>query len=343
MKMSVKILAFLILISHLLKAQDPLDMSDFPTDLVKELLSPVPGEAEKIFLSESDFQANPIDDPNGLFSFDYYIEMDAFWGDKKHRLRYYINSKDGSYGFTEHSIPTVRMPDMSSENRFDFMVIFPGVAVIRYGVVDGEKLAMKTETKGSTTLADQYQKNYLKAMGFLNSIKFTEQEYKKIEDPKWDHVYSIDGEIETFEGSSKATLYFASYPTLVKTSQPMLGMSVGVFKDYQSRMNKLLVRTELDDCGSTSGCYFHLIKFQSRIKNFSGKEYEVVFNTRESRATYADIQKRIKEINAEIEALYKKQDLCVTDMCFEKIDRQLTALEEEEDALLKNFERKYWR
>ena len=207
-KILIGLFLAVLAINPLLSQKAELDKKPFPApEIGSGLLASGANGAEKIFLSDSRLRANPLDDPNGLFSFDYYIEMEAKWGADTHVIHYYVNSKDGSLGFAADALPGM---DFSSSNPGDslhFLVIFPGVATIMYGLQKGKKMAMKVEGDNAKTQRQQYQDNYLTAMDFLNSIKFTTQEYREINDPVWhDRVYSLNGTLNTDYGTSPVAL-----------------------------------------------------------------------------------------------------------------------------------------
>ena len=289
----------------------------------------------------STFVANGTD-PSGMFEFDYWVEsritVSADGAVNQLQANYYINSADGSMLFPQGFFFANAMEVADSSGSIDNSLWMSNGQMVIYAFdsISNLRRALIVETNQTSENVIWQKANHV--VQFLTSSSSTAAPVTNIS-PDMTRIW---GNTDGFTGRMSdgvATIYFASRPDLepIKTSTPLMGFLVGVLKDEVAAVcNRLAVFSHI----STSPSNFIIAELMSitpRTIIFDGSPYKI---TTLGGAPGTGFQNNMAEFTRRMEALYlEKESLkalrrsCTDDPCYDRIDSQLEALEDQIDAL----------
>ncbi|GJM30655.1 MAG: hypothetical protein DHS20C17_32900 [Cyclobacteriaceae bacterium] len=357
--------SFLVLSSHL--NNHPLTGLSFNYSLIKKeeeecCDEAIAGDCDDCLAPldvESEMSPNPVDEINSAFKFDYKIEsvvkfqmdmsdfnVEYSRGDPGELvMEYYVNSADGSILFPGGPVGFFKtnFSYRSDLKEVDAAIWLANGQMVIYGYGrDRQKRAVTYEI--ANTANDRFGTDYINMMQFFSSSETLAEHPEPLpEHFKWDNITKgYKGKlIEGRTGIENTwTLYFDTAPTPIKTSCIMMGFMVGVLKDARDlQCNRLLVYNKVNIGGEDTGDAIEaeLRSIKPMGIGFDGASYKPMMLGGEYGT---DIQIRQRRNQGQMvaylrqkETLKENRKRCTSEICTDRIDRELELLEEQIEQL----------
>ncbi|MCB0705912.1 MAG: hypothetical protein KDC34_11405 [Saprospiraceae bacterium] len=311
-------------------------------------------DPKKPFWQESEWRANNFKEPNGVFKFDYTMRLQVITPQGNRSFSIYLNSKDGSMGIDGREASFFNTSQREGEQT-DFMVQSKSGRGVTFTTKGDTRNALLLEQQ--IKLADQ-------VMGGIDQEAATNEAIIR-ELSKWDQLEPIaeldvryPGAYKCFEGpvegsDSDMELCFHRDDVDIITMVPNLGLGVGVFKDYVSERNLLVVRRKIQN--KSFSLVFILESFDKKPFSFDGGDYEVFMGTEANVDNASYLKKRLEELEFQRRDLKDQKDAiaipCKGDPnCLkpytaqlQDLNRRIEAIEEEITELDAEFDRNFER
>ncbi|MEM9001182.1 MAG: hypothetical protein AAGB24_13040 [Bacteroidota bacterium] len=227
----------------------------------------------------TEIRANP-NDINGNFRFNYRIESHINYEipDEVGQLRgdYFVNTTDGSLFFHKGFLLNNFKRMYSGDNRLDAAIMMPNGKIVLYvyDIANDQKRALELAT--NLTAGDRALEQFFGLQRFYNeSLELRAVPARKPSSVRWKtRAYAVDIP-QPGRRADKFTVHFAENPSIgtIKTSVPMVGLFVGIFKDFAYRnCNRLAVHTEYE---SSKGLLQAELKgVEKKSRTFDASEYK---------------------------------------------------------------------
>ena len=295
---------------------------------------------------ESTFTANPVDEINGVFKFDYKIEAlvnfqmantDGFSpeytrGDPNElKMEYYVNSADGSMLFPGGPFGFFKTNFSYSDrfNKIDGAIWLANgqMVVFGYDVKEDRNVAVTRES--AQTADGRWGNDYINMMQFFSSSEELAEHPKPMpEHVQWDGItQGYKGKL--IEGPTGIeniwNLYFDAAPTPIRTSCIMMGFMVGVLKDARvAKCNRLLVYTKVFIGGEGTGDSIEaeLKSIKPMGITFDGTSYKPLtvggdFGT-PAMAKMNDFEAKLRSIEVRRQTLEREKKRCMNERCIDQ-------------------------
>ncbi len=295
--------------------------------------------------------ANPVDEIDGVFKFDYKIKADVKFtmGGRTQRVEmdYYVNSADGSIFFPSgfrgfFNVNFGAYED--SRGKIDGAIWLANGQMVTY-YLDKKDGAKRAATRKSAQTADgRFENDYMKMMEFFNSSAALAEHPA----PMPEHIIwptpteGYRGEVIESRTGIKNTvdIYFDTKPTPIKTSTTMVGFMVGVMKDrVYKNCNRLVVYNKVNIGGEDSR---DNIQAELRIMLPSG----ITFDAREYKPLIVggdvgtDVNAQMQEYNMQLQILEmdkenfkNRRKLCRNQVCRDEMNREIARIDERIERL----------
>jgi uncharacterized repeat protein (TIGR01451 family) len=319
--------------------------------------NPATGECLAPLDVESSFAANPVDEIDAVFKFDYKIEaimdfqmsdMDGFSPEYTRGnptqmiLEYYVNSADGSILFPGG--PTgffkTNLTYSDRDGTIDAAIWLANGQMVSY-VHDAKKNEKHAITRESVQTANsRLGTDYISMMQFFQSAF----ELAELPDPLPSNVQwprstkGYRGElIEGYTGLTNTwDMYFDTAPTPIRTSCIMMGFMVGVLKDVRNtNCNRLAVYTKVNIGGEDSGDVIEVVlkSIKPMGITFDGTIYKPLTIGGDYGTTALtnmdDFEAKMRSIETRKLTYERERKHCISDWCVEEKDALLESLRKE--------------
>lgn len=311
---------------------------------------------------ESAFTANPVDEIDVVFKFDYKINaiMNFQMSDTEEFspeysrgnptqmiMEYYVNSADGSMLFpggpTGFFKTNLSYSDLKGTIDAAIWLANGQMVSYVYDANNDKKHAITREIK--QTANSRFGTDYMNMMQFFrSSFELAEQP-----DPLPSHVQwpgstkGYRGElIESYTGLTNTwDIYFDTTPTPIRTSCIMMGFMVGVLKDVRNtQCNRLAVYTKVNIGGTGTGdaIEVELKSIKPMGITFDGSVYKPMTIGGEYGTTAGakmdDYTAKMRRVESRIKIAKIERGNCIADWCIEEKDALLESLQKEKSRVI---------
>ncbi|MFD2033281.1 hypothetical protein ACFSKL_00685 [Belliella marina] len=291
----------------------------------------------KYFETPSQLEENPEKNGN-TFRFDYEIKQKIKLSNQDGIIRYKVNSADNSMYFPKESIlssnlfkPLTQIPK-AQDYDLHFAILNKNRELMLFAQHPKEgKICVYFPT--DKNFNQLIVNDYIPQIEFLQSVK------------NFDHIaleLDEDFPLEPFQGEftqrnghkTSLDMWFHKEEAQALTSVPLMGIGVGIFKDFLEKRQKLLALTHTD------GAWFELLELQ-RISTFSKNtaDYRLidfVFPTLPGQEIALEITQWLMEKQEEIRILQMERSKCPPHqegtVCRTLIDKKIKAIEKEVES-----------
>ena len=312
--------------------------------------------------AESSMPANPVDEINGVFKFDYKIEvlldfqmsdMDGFSPEYSRgnptqlKLEYYVNSADGSMLFPGGPFGFFKTNFRYSDRfgRVDGAIWLANGQMVVYGYDAKEDRNVAATRESIQTAEGKWGSDYLNMMQFFSSSEALAEHA----DPLPAHV-QWDGTVQGYKGKliegptgieNTWNIYFDTTPTPIKTSCIMMGFMVGVLKDARgAKCNRLVVYNRVNIGGEGSGDVMEtqLLSIKPMGITFDGAGYNpLTIGGDYGTAAFAkmdDFEAKMRSIEIRKQTYEREKSQCISDWCIDEKDALLESLQKEKSHII---------
>ena len=312
--------------------------------------------------TESAFAANPVDEIDVVFKFDYKIkaildfqmsDMEEFSPEYSRGnptqmiMEYYVNSADGSMLFPGG--PTgffkTNLSYSDIEGTIDAAIWLANGQMVSY-VYDANNDKKHAITREITQTANgRFGTDYMNMMQFFrSSFELAEQP-----DPLPSHVQwpgstkGYRGElIESYTGLTNTwDVYFDTAPTPIRTSCIMMGFMVGVLKDVRNtQCNRLAVYTKVNIGGTGTGDAIEVeLKYIKPMGiTFDGSDYTPFTIAGEygtaAGAKMDDLEAKMRSIEIRRQTIEREKERCMNTRCVDQKNALLEDLRKEKSQAI---------
>ncbi|MFK5983145.1 MAG: hypothetical protein QM499_09540 [Flavobacteriaceae bacterium] len=285
--------------------------------------------------SQSSMSDNPTSENlNGLFNFDYKIES-IIETEKDGELNriiadYYVNTSDGSIFIPKEMMDQFpNSHELDEDFTFDGALWFADGKMIYYlnDVSHNQKRAFVAPSHSTGAASNLIVGNIADNMAFISDINELPNYPEMLPDWFWRNGitegYGNDGvAIEDYQ--TKMTIYADANPSRIKTTTPIVGFLVGIYKNFRnSSCNRQVVFTKIYP--KEGGSIIAALKdIKKEHKTFNGQGYKPMAGLSDLIGTsgdgisnmntkMADFQSRMTVLANRIARLQEEKEDCLLD------------------------------
>lgn len=204
----------------------------------------------KYFEAAPGIKANP-EEAGGLFRFDYEIGEQLQIGRHSGEVVFKVNSADNSIYFSGYDLRRSslageglrRLEQAGYQTDFAIRNAARGWMLFATHAQEGRICIYLPQNLGAS---QAFAEDYLYQAEFLESVKHTEQMGGKADAEA--HLQPMQGRVTQPGGRQQyIDMWFGRDPAQVATGVPIMGLGVGIFKDFQEKKQKFLAITRTGD------------------------------------------------------------------------------------------------
>lgn len=303
------------------------------------------------FEAESPISANPTVN-TAEYGFDYKIVQNVDCATFSGQLSYFVNSKDGSMAFEKETLRQL-IPNGAATAAFT-----PHFAIRK---ANGDMLICGQHrqwgnvgiTMGKSEDPRFYWADiYWNQMQFLNNIAATPQNQTLPPGYPWESTVSAyRSKVPTSDGREQfLKMYFSNFPSEIPTSVPLMGLGVGIFKNYRQYINQLLLYSVAEQIripdGGRADLTCRLLGLYKANAQFQPQGYRVTtFPTQQGLEASQQVSDYLMRQMQEIAHLQQQRKECDkgTDgkPCRERIDAEIRRLRNGMNSRVGDFKQQH--